>query len=248
MPDYSELRIYQENLSLHIEEQRGSLFHRILRKARRILDSPPFTPEVRNVVFSERIVEYPLLFKHLDLPAGGRILDFGCVESLLSLQLCSLGYKVTGMDFRRYPFSHENFDFIQADIMEWEPPAEYFDAVVSISVIEHIGLSGYGDPKASQGDRIAVGKLMKSLKKGGRLYLTVPAGRNTVEAGWYRVYDTKAIRELVPGIETLRLFHKPGRYGAWAECGSEEIDSLAYEDYGAMAPIQGVAFIVARKG
>jgi SAM-dependent methyltransferase len=221
---------------------------RAWKKTCRLLNASLFEPDVTSIVLSERIVEYPLLFKHLDLAPGQKVLDFGCVESLLPMQLCSLGYNVTGLDFRPYPFTHRNFDFICSDIMAWQPPADYFDAVISISVLEHIGLSGYGDPESSEGDRLAVQKLFRALKVGGRIYLTVPAGRSTTAAGWYKVYDSSSLRQMIPGIEVLRFFAKRGRYDAWEECGAAEIDSLVYEDYSAMAPVQGVAFIVARKG
>jgi SAM-dependent methyltransferase len=230
-----------------------SLARRVLRRAAGRRPSPappppaPPEPKIENVIFSERLVEYPLFFSHFDLAPGGRVLEFGCVESLLTMQLASLGYKVTGFDFRPYPFEHENFEFIQGDIMEWQPREE-FDAAVSISVVEHIGLSAYGDPQAERGDKVAVRKLFESLKPGGRLYLTVPAGRPPQEGGWYRVYDAEALRELVPNIEVLRCFWKPKRYGTWSECAPEQVSGLVYDNYfTALAPVQGVAFIVARK-
>ena len=33
-----------------------------------------------------------------------------------------LGYKVTGLDIRDYPFAHPNFEFIRQDILQWDPP------------------------------------------------------------------------------------------------------------------------------
>lgn len=247
MLDYNSLKGYQENLAIYLESVQETLPIKALRKIIRIISAVFLHPRKVRPVFSERLVEYPLFYHYLSLEPGQHILDFGCVESLLPMQLCSLGYRVTGMDFRPYPFCHENFNFIQGDILQWEPPADYFDAVVSISVIEHVGLSGYGDPKENRGDKIAVQKLFQSLKPGGRLYLTVPAGKATTKGGWYKVYDTAAIRELVPGIETLRFFYKPDRYSTWREGTSAELDVLEYDNYGAMAFAQGVVFVVARK-
>ena len=116
-----------------------------------------------SIVFSERSNEYPILFQNIN-PKVKRILDFGCVEDLLPIHLASLGYIVTGIDFRPYPFKHKNFNFINQDILTWDPPVEEFDTVISISTVEHVGLSSYGDPEQINGDKIAIEKLLCSLK------------------------------------------------------------------------------------
>lgn len=59
---------------------------------------------------SERIVEYPWVFRNLELDAG-KILDVGCCKSKLSIQLASLGYKVYGIDISNYLYKHPNFKF-----------------------------------------------------------------------------------------------------------------------------------------
>jgi len=79
------------------------------------------TASPSKAVFSERIIEYPLVFQYLD-KNWGSILDFGCVEDLLPIHLASLGHDVTGLDFRPYPFTHPNLEFVRADILSWEPP------------------------------------------------------------------------------------------------------------------------------
>jgi hypothetical protein len=157
-----------------------------------------------------------------------------------------LGYKVTGLDVRPYPFSHPNFNFIQADILTWQPPVGAFDAVISISTLEHIGLGGYGDPLNKQGDMLALEKLWQALSQGGRLYLSLPFGRPCQRRGM-RIYDESGIKELVGDMEVFRVFAKPSRYGSWREVSSQEAGSLVYEDYLSVLPVQAVAFIVAVK-
>jgi SAM-dependent methyltransferase len=196
--------------------------------------------------FSEQTVEYPLFYQSLE-PGVQKILDFGCVENILPIVLCNLGYKVHGLDFQAYPFSHPNFQFIQTDILTWEPPADEFDAVVSISTIEHVGLGYSGDPHQQDGDRIAVEKLYHALRKNGKLFITVPAGLPHVERG-YRTYDNDAIRRLVPGIERVRFFRKDGRSGHWREESDiNSINNLRYQNYSSLFPTDAVAIIEARK-
>jgi len=196
-------------------------------------------------VFSERIIEYPLLFQHLKVDAHN-ILDFGCVEDLLPIHLCSLGYVVTGLDFRAYSFTHENFRFIQADILSWDAPKEAFDAVISISTIEHVGLGGYGDPMDQNGDHVAVEKLWRSLKRSGDLIVTLPAGKKSIERGM-RIYDMESVSRLIPGAKRIRAFCKENRYANWKETTEKKVSSLVYDDYYADSPAQGVWFIVAIK-
>jgi 2-polyprenyl-3-methyl-5-hydroxy-6-metoxy-1,4-benzoquinol methylase len=244
--DYKLLDGYEDNKSIYLEDtSSSSIVNWSANKIKRTIRTVFRKKQVKPVI-SERSVEYPLLFQSLNLAQGVHILDFGCVESLLPLHLCALGYRVTGLDFRPYPLTHENFDFIQSDILAWDPPEAVYDAVISISTIEHIGLTAYGDPANEKGDQIAITKLMHSLKPDGRMFLTVPAGRPCIERGM-RIYDTKAIRSLVPGIETIRLFQKEHRYTSWHESTSEQVDRLVYDDYHTRCPAQGVAFIIARK-
>lgn len=59
-----------------------------------------------KIEISERIIEVPLVF-YLMHRNVKRILDIGCVENILSIQLASLGYKVTDIDMRNYRFRHD---------------------------------------------------------------------------------------------------------------------------------------------
>jgi len=238
-----DIVMYTRNKNIFLENVDNTLPVRILNRFVRYFIS--YFVKNPQIVFSERIIEYPILFQHLK-PEASRILDFGCVEDLLPIHLASLGYNVTGIDYRPYPFTHRNFDFIQRDILSWDPPNEEFDAVISISTIEHVGLSAYGDPECNDGDKIAIEKLMRCLRKGGDLIISLPAGKCCIERGM-RIYDRQAIEKLVPNIKTLKLFYKPNRYGEWQETTEEVISTLIYDNYNIISPAQGVAFIASEK-
>ena len=59
---------------------------------------------MKNIVINERIVEIPFVFQNLILKKGSKVLEFGCCQSSLAMQLASLGYRVTGVDFNDYEF------------------------------------------------------------------------------------------------------------------------------------------------
>jgi SAM-dependent methyltransferase len=242
-PSQTNLMAYRNNKNLVLDSIPGS---HSLPKVRKffVRFCSRFGRQYLPVV-TARIIEYPILFQYLR-PGRLRILDFGCVEDMLPIHLASLGYDVTGVDFRPYPFEHANFRFVQTDILHWNPPFAEYDTVVSISTIEHVGLSAYGDPADREGDKVAVEKLWQCLKPGGEIIITVPAGKQHV-GRTMRIYDEQALRRLVPSIETLRFFYKPGRYEMWQETSAKTIEHLRYDDYFASAPAQGVAIVVARK-
>jgi len=241
--DFDSIRAYMRNTSVFFDGIESGFLERASKKSLAVL-SQLLKSRCRPVI-SERIIEYSLLFQYM--PSHPQeILEFGCAEGISPIQLCAIGHSVTGLDFRPYPFTHKNFRFIQADILDWEALAENFDIAISISTVEHVGLGYYGDPALSNGDKIAVDKLKESLKPGGHLVLTVPAGKACVRRGM-RIYDSKAIERLVSDIEQIRFFWKRGRFSDWEETTAKEIENLTYEDYESRAPVQGVAFIVAKK-
>jgi len=109
-----------------------------------------------------------------------------------------------------------------------------------------VGLGGYEDPTTETGDKVAVQKLFSACRTGGYVYLSVPAGQPSNQRN-FRVYNVERIRELVPNIQTLRFFTKTQRYAPWQETPAEAVDQLVYDDYYTVAPVQGVAFIIAQK-
>jgi SAM-dependent methyltransferase len=242
--NYDSIEMYRRNKNLVVDGIEGWWLHRLCRKTLRV-GARMLGREARPA-FTDRLVEYPLIFQHLPGPASRRVLDFGCVEDLLPMHLCALGYRVTGLDFRPYPFRHPNFEFIQADILSWQPPEGTFDVAVSTSTIEHVGLSAYGDPAEPEGDRIALSKLLAAVRPGGRVLFTVPAGKaRTIPL--LRIYDAERLRALAPNPILVRWFAKMSRYGDWREVGQDDIAGLEYEDDKATGAVQGVAFVIVER-
>ena len=67
----------------------------------------------------ERIVEVPYAFRALSgLAPGSRVLDVGSAESTVALSLAALGYRVTALDLRPYPFEHPLLEVVAAPLEE----------------------------------------------------------------------------------------------------------------------------------
>ena len=89
---------------------------------------------------NERIIEYPFVWRHLEVPLGATILDLGATGSKLALELANYGYKVIAVDVREYPFTHPNLRYSGGNFLANSFPPASVDAVVAISTIEHFGI------------------------------------------------------------------------------------------------------------
>jgi 2-polyprenyl-3-methyl-5-hydroxy-6-metoxy-1,4-benzoquinol methylase len=150
--------------------------------------------EVRWV--NERVVEVPYVFRALAaVEQEGKVLDVGASESTLCLSLATLGYRVTALDPRPNPLTHELLEVVQARIEEWHDGE--FDAVVCLSTIEHIGVGAYEQDASDRRVDLEAMKRMRELTKpGGLLVMTTAVGPASVsELG--RVYDREGLDELL---------------------------------------------------
>ena len=198
-----------------------------------------------RVVVNERIVEIPFVFRHLDLPPGAAVLEFGSVKSWVSLALASLGYRVTGVDLRPYHYSHPNVRFLQGDFRAARLPAGSFDGVVAVSAIEHCGLSGYGEKGFERGDHEVVAEIRRVLKPGGRFLVTVPFGKAGVSRRGWRVYDAAALALLLRDFEVRTACYFRGTDRShWTAASAGE---LAHVDSATAGFVQGVACVSAVK-
>jgi SAM-dependent methyltransferase len=195
---------------------------------------------------TERIVEKAWLMRQLaTLNAGSTILDVGANESTLALELASNGYKVTALDFRRYPLVHPNLQVVQGDICDSGLESDSFDAVILLSTIEHIGLGTYGDPKSSTLS-IAMGEVYRLLRPAGTLLLTVPFGVSAVTP-IHRIFDSADLRELVSQFQVKQLqFGRRVDVKTWISPVPEEtVNTLP--DSSENGPPQAVAMAVCSK-
>jgi 2-polyprenyl-3-methyl-5-hydroxy-6-metoxy-1,4-benzoquinol methylase len=157
----------------------------------------PGAVEIGHV--NERAAEMPYVFRGLaGLPSGARVLDVGAAESTVALSLASLGYEVTALDPRSYPFSHPRLVTVASTLEDWNHDG-VFDAVVCLSTIEHLGLAAYGqEPDEDRADLAAMRRLHELTRPGGRLLLTTRFGEAGADS-FQRTYDHAGLAELLAG-------------------------------------------------
>lgn len=154
----------------------------------------------------ERVVEYPWVFSQMKkeqkaiLDAGSSlnhwdILSLSCLQKR-TIYLTTLFYE--GQYYR------QNVIYRYEDLRELSFSNEYFDAIVCISTLEHIGMDNtflYGTDQQKKEDGSsaylqAARELKRVLKKGGTLYLTMPFGVYKHHQ-WFQVFNAEMVNRLI---------------------------------------------------
>jgi len=101
------------------------------------------------------------------------VLDVGCSRNLFVYEVEHRGYIVDGIDLEPFQEKIPNGINILTKVTDVTKIdyIEYYDFVTCISVLEHIGNDGKGDLVEQ---KKAINNMCASLKKGGRLLLTIP--------------------------------------------------------------------------
>jgi len=90
---------------------------------------------------SDPLSSHGQLLGYLAERRGAEVLDLGCSDGLLSMQIRSLGHTVTGVDLEEHPQVHGRVDkFVQANL-DFSLPADLpasVDVVVCADVLEHV--------------------------------------------------------------------------------------------------------------
>jgi SAM-dependent methyltransferase len=197
-----------------------------------------------RTVVNERIVEIPFVLRHLTVPPGASVLEFGHVKSWLALALASLGYRVTGVDLRPYPYRHPILTSIVGDFLARPLPEASFDAVVAVSAIEHCGFTSYGGPALAGADREVVDRMRQLLKPGGPLIMTVPFGRAGESPKGWRTYDAASLAALLAGFRVVEAAYYRGLdRESWEPVAPE---ALADVESAGLGYVQGVACVCAQ--
>lgn len=154
--------------------------------------------------FDERAVEYPWLFSRR---LSGRVLDAGSVlnhRHLVEALLPSVD-DLTVLTLAPEPrsFTELGVSYLYADMRELPLRDDWFDEVVCLSTLEHVGMdnAGYGAPGPRAEDPRAeavraLRELLRVVRPGGRVHVSVPFGRRE-DHGWLRQLDRADVDDLL---------------------------------------------------
>jgi len=105
------------------------------------------------------------------------------------------------LDIRPLSSTMPNIGFMQADLMAPIDGklVDYCDSLSCLHALEHFGLGRYGDPVNYDGYFLGLNNLWTMLKKGGKLYLSVPIGPQRIEFNAHRVFSVSFLLECFAG-------------------------------------------------
>jgi SAM-dependent methyltransferase len=164
-------------------------------------------PSGYGVGFDERVVEFPWLFAQ---GLRGRALDAGSAlnhEHILEHALRRVDdLHVVTLAPEPLAFHERGISYLFADLRDLPYRNGYFDTVVCLSTLEHVGMDNalYGVVQERADDPVlelsrAVGELVRVTAPGGRILVTVPYGRRE-DHGRLRQFDLADVEALLAAL------------------------------------------------
>ena len=203
-------------------------------------------PAGYGIGLDERCVEYPWLVAQ---QLSGRTLDAGSAlnhEHVLDrVQPLVSELHITTLTPEEKAFTERGVSYIYADLRELPFRDGWYDTIVSISTIEHVGMDNslYGAEAGSAEDpdtelRAALAELKRVLAPHGAMLVTVPYGVQE-NHGWFRQFDHADIDELVAAVQPRHVVERVYSYArnGWQISDRRRAASARYHDHAALGRV-----------
>jgi len=155
--------------------------------------------------------------KHLDI--GSRIDGF--IAHLLVFM------PVVVLDIRDIKSNVEGLSFCRSDATSLsEFDDDSVESLSSLHAVEHFGLGRYGDPVDPESCFKVMQELCRVLKPGGRLYFSVPVGKERVQFNAHRIFSPLTILKRFNGLKLVSFsaVNDSGEFDFYADT-NEYLDS-----------------------
>lgn len=157
---------------------------------------------------------------------AARHVDVG--SSTLTLSVLSAQQATTFVDYRPLKAKLPGLDSMAGDILNLPFADDSVQSLSCLHVIEHIGLGRYGDPIDPQGSVKAALELQRIVSPGGKLFLSLPIGRERVCFNAHRVHAPATVLALFPRMKLLEFSYVDDA-GCYHEAQPIKVtDSLEY--------------------
>lgn len=133
----------------------------------------------------------------------GRHVDIGSrIDGFIAHLLVFM--PVEYVDIRPLPAPVENLTFVQSDAVTLDRFEDgSLPSVSSLNVAEHFGLGRYSDPIDANGCFRFMSALARVLAPGGRLYFSVPLGKERVEFNAHRIFALETVLSHFPALKLV---------------------------------------------
>lgn len=219
------------------------------------------------MVADERCVEVPWMLQNINKleKKQMKVLDVGCVGSKYLDDLKSIGCEVYGNDIRNIGDTLSLKGVFVGKINEIKTDVA-FDAIICISVLEHIGLGGYGSKRENFKNLqiVALRTMANLLNNNGLLFISVPYGKKFAYYGGARYpfifrhrherpvpfleYDSKLIRSIIDksGLSILNEEYYCWKWRKWERVAPDFLKNIKYGDFNA-CNATGLCLLVLKK-
>ena len=178
--------------------------------------------QARHPWINERVIEYSWVYKNIPDLENGRVLDVGAKEGLpITDMLLENENIVYAFDINASgSIRRGNLIIERGDIRSTSYEENYFDAVIAVSTLEHIGVAGRYRISGEDdlGDFKAMQEMFRILKPGGKVLVTVPYGIGK-SLPLNRLYNAERINGIFNNYKIIKstYFRFKQTYKMWFE-------------------------------
>ncbi len=133
--------------------------------------------------------------EHWDI--GSRIDGF--IAHLLTFRTVNV------IDIRKLESNISGLIFHEGDVTTLQIPDSFIESLSCLHAMEHVCLERYGDPIDPWGCFKGMQELQRVLAPGGKLYFSVPIGKERVEFNAHRVFDPFTVTETFSSLAMLEF-------------------------------------------
>lgn len=140
--------------------------------------------------------------RHVCASGAEEHFDIGSRIDGFIAHILASGIKVLMIDIREFPDKVENLHTIADDATSLRQiEDESISSMSALCSLEHFGLGRYGDPIDPEACFRCFSNIQKKIKKGGKLYISLPIGKERVEFNAHRVFYAKTVIENFSELE-----------------------------------------------
>lgn len=139
------------------------------------------------------------------------VVDVGC--TVLFTGIISQFTPTISVDVRPVQSQLPGLTNTKGDITSLNFPDNSQECIVSLCVIEHIGLGRYGDDINPLGAKEAAKELSRVLKPGGHLLISVMVGKPCLAFNAHRIFSVEEFLEMFPDLEVIDDVYLYPEYG-----------------------------------
>lgn len=156
-----------------------------------------------------------------------RHVDIG--SSVLTMSVLSAQVETTFVDYRPLKASLPGLTSIAGNILDLPFADASVNSLSCLHVIEHIGLGRYGDPIDPQGSVKAALELQRIVSAGGKLFLSLPVGRERICFNAHRVHAPASVLKMFPQMKLVEFSYvdDDGQYHE-----DKSIEAASHLEYG----------------